>query len=360
MIIYVTGIPGSGKSIKGVYEIKKDLDSKKPRYKYIYTNINQFKLDLSPRLHYYDHDKVFKCITFLHKLYKKKFTDEKLIRASRLLKLHKSLFVIDEAHNYFDVRNPVLVWWLSYHRHLYQDIILITQNLSLIDSKYKAFAEYFYRATPQSLKLFQKNFKYNLFVDSRMSKNSKAGVEIIKYDPDLFKLYHSGDKPKTKNFLLYFISIAVVVALLVAFGFQALKAHYMSAYNEKQSKNSTHQTSKNPQNPSPSYVKKIAVPEYDLSQNRLISIHCISSICRYENKYFPLRIVKKLVEKTNSDLLSISTDMRSFRTEIHLIASGDFLNLFQGVSYEKNIVPSVDDIYDSTERNIAAAQAKLN
>ena len=79
---------------------------------------------------------------------------------AKKLNLYKALFVIDEAHNFFQTKDDVLVWWLTYHRHLYQDIFLITQNLALIDRKYKPLAEYFYKAVPSSLRLNKKVFKY--------------------------------------------------------------------------------------------------------------------------------------------------------------------------------------------------------
>lgn len=62
------------------------------------------------------------------------------------MKLNHCLIVVDEAHNFFNKKNDeILTWWLTYHGHLYQDIILITQDLSLIDTGYKAVAEFLLR-----------------------------------------------------------------------------------------------------------------------------------------------------------------------------------------------------------------------
>lgn len=63
-------------------------------------------------------------LTILHSLYMDKEPDSVLIEKAKELKLYKVLFVIDEAHNYLKSKeNPVLVWWFTYHGHLYQDII---------------------------------------------------------------------------------------------------------------------------------------------------------------------------------------------------------------------------------------------
>jgi len=180
MISYFLGIPGSGKtyySVNVIYQNflkdtsslkkkKKELSFKKD-YKYCYTNINELKFKKLKNTIKLDFDDFFKKLTLLHRMYSiDKASDKELIEKAKELKLYKILFVIDEAHNYFDVNKPVLVWWLTYHRHLYHDIFLITQNLSLINPKYKPLAERFYRAKPISLSFNKQYFYYKYFTES--------------------------------------------------------------------------------------------------------------------------------------------------------------------------------------------------
>ena len=329
MIRFITGVPGAGKSYYAVNHIYQVLNDKKnpDRYLYIYTNINQFDFSISSKVCKYDHDLILRKLQLLHKYYKKKKPDSFLIRMARRLKIYKSLFVIDEAHNYFDNRNTILVWWLSYHRHLYHDIDLITQNLTLIDSKYKGFTEYFVRAVPQSLRLFNKTFKYNLFIDSRMSQKSKAGVEKVKLNPDVFKLYHSGDKPKTKNIILKFLLFAIgffIVALLI---FSYVK-HKWSSQSDSKTQSQPVQTL--PQN---FHIQKIPESIETLDDtSKLIAITCISDTCHFQKNIFPIEIIKPLVEMSESRILHISRNFMTKRSKIYLIASESFLNTIKGVT----------------------------
>ena len=171
MITYLLGLPGSGKTYFAVDKIYNNFSTapeakkdKKLNLDICYTNINELNLKKLDNVHLLDFDILQKHLSELHRMViKEKSTDEALIEKLKEYNLYNALFVIDEAHHYFDRKDTVLVWWLSYHRHLYHEIILITQNLSLIESKYKAFSEFFYVAKPQSLTLNRSYFKYNVF-----------------------------------------------------------------------------------------------------------------------------------------------------------------------------------------------------
>ena len=162
MITYIVGNPGSGKSYFAVYKlwymfIYKPKPAKgilgkifKPKlpenkYLYAYTNINEFKFELDERLLKFDYDEVYANLSKLYNAYKvEKKTDKELIELAKEMRLYKVLFVVDEIHNYFKAKeDPVLVWWVTYHRHLYQDLLFITQDLSLVNNEYKRVAESF-------------------------------------------------------------------------------------------------------------------------------------------------------------------------------------------------------------------------
>ena len=163
-ITYYTGIPRSGKTLKAValiYEtfvspniektgfLDKALEKvgfstdKQSEYINCYTNINQFNFDIDERLLKLDFQELEKNLNLLHLMYLAKNSDDELIEKAKELNICHSLFVIDEAHNFFNKKSDLLTWWLSYHGHIYHEIILITQHLTLILKEYTQFTEYF-------------------------------------------------------------------------------------------------------------------------------------------------------------------------------------------------------------------------
>jgi len=273
MISFYLGIPGSGKTYSAVNTIynnftdnedaKRDL---KKNYKNCYTNINEFRFDLCHDVYKLDYDELYSKITILYNLYhgkkeveklpdiellknvdkreltleqikllrgqreqilnaddekkSSKSSDKELIARAKELNIYKTLFVLDECHNFFDTDDKIKIWWLTYHRHLYHDIVLITQSLSLVALKYKPLAEAFYKAKPSSLTLDKRYFNYMYYTESRMSSASFVNTVKVKKRDSVFKLYHSGDTVKSKNVILHFILISVFfIVLLAIFGF---------------------------------------------------------------------------------------------------------------------------------------------
>lgn len=225
MISFFVGVPGSGKTYYAVDKIynnfSTDKEAKKDKHVYdiCYTNINEFEFEKVSNVLLLDFDNLKSKLTKLHKLYKEKNTDDVLIEFCKENNIYNCYFVIDEAHNFFSAKDSVLIWWLSYHRHLYHEIILITQNISLIEAKYKSFSEFFYRAVPTSLNLFKSHFKYNQYCDSRMSLKSKTSTFKLKKNQKVFELYHSGDSIKASNIILKFLVFALVLTIVLVIYF---------------------------------------------------------------------------------------------------------------------------------------------
>lgn len=160
-------------------------------------------------------DELLESLEELRQLYLDKQPDSVLIDRAAELHLTDTLFVIDEAHNYFDGKNDTLVWWLSYHRHLHQDIILITQNLSLIYRKYLSFGEFFYRAVPSSLRLRGGVFTYDQFIKYQLYKNSHTARIKVKFNPDVYALYGSGANTQGTKVIYKFIAISAFLSIVV-------------------------------------------------------------------------------------------------------------------------------------------------
>ncbi len=228
-IKYIVGNPGSGKTYYAVHEIY----TRCKEYDFVYTNINGFDFEA------FDNVKMFAFASFeehlshLYAIYSSherldvseqisNNIDLKLIEYSKKHNLHKCLFVIDEVHNVFkEKNNPIIVWWLTYHRHLFADFILITQDLSLVHNEYKRVAEFFFRAVDGQKRLFQSSLRYVQYSNHRMYQNSiiKGGGVSLKKDPIIYKIYHSGEYKKTSSFVVKYLIILAFLFLLTSYLF---------------------------------------------------------------------------------------------------------------------------------------------
>lgn len=232
-ISYLTGIPKSGKTYLAVYKIwenfvkepKKSLFAKEPpknKYEICYTNINEFDFSKSDKIELLKVDDFKYNLSLLYDLYQAGANDTELNLKADEFRLNHALIVIDEAHNFFTKKDDILTWWLTYHAHLFQDIWLITQDLSLIDTGYKAVAEYFYKAVEPARRLITSRFRYQQFSSYKMN-----GVDLIKGGgftlpalDEVFKMYVAGAKVKGSSVVLKFFTLALVLAIISIFGFK--------------------------------------------------------------------------------------------------------------------------------------------
>lgn len=235
MVSFTTGVPRSGKSYKAMYTLysnfakdKKLIKDKRYKLKDVdkaLVNINQIDLKQFNNVEFLDWDVFYDSITMLYNQYKTKIDDDDLVKLAKELKVYGVYIVLDECHNYLDSQDKVLVWWISYHGHLHQEIELITQNLALVNSKYKGFCEFFYRAVPSSRKLFNTSMKYQKFTGSRMSEKDKFGVDTLPIVKEIFNGYSSGKNQKTKSIIHKFLLIALVFfSLLILFSYYLINS----------------------------------------------------------------------------------------------------------------------------------------
>ena len=271
---------------------------KKVTFKNCYTNINEFNFDKIENVNPLDFEQLYKILTRLHTHYKAKKTDKYLVRYVAKLKLKDTLFVIDEAHNHFDKKDLILVWWLSYHRHLYHEIILITQNLALIESKYKSFSEFFYVAKPQSLTLDKRFFKYNVFCSSRLTVASRSGAFKVKRNKNVFALYKSGDSINASNVILKFIFIAFLFLLFifgVMYFFISDKVPSSTKTIEKVEYKSSNNTSQNA-------VLQVEIKN-SYSDAVFVKISCSKSLCTNKEISIPPQLLRIFIDKKDMKIL---------------------------------------------------------
>lgn len=345
MISYIVGNPGSGKTYYAVYKIyeyfikeSKDEKESKPDLLYCYTNINQFKFETDERLLKFEYDKFYSDMEILYALYLDKVSDEELNEKAKELKLHKAMFVFDECHNFLkSKKDPILVWWLTYHRHLYQEIFLITQDLSLVNPEYKRVAEQFFKAVDAS-KIFLKNkFKYVLYGSYRLFKKDIMNTIGIPYSQEVFNLYHSGNKSSNKSFVrkFFFISFVAFIAVLIY------------SYYFIQFLNPDEETTKQPIKPvtistqpqTKSYTSQPKQPDEPLQTLHYYNLTCIDEICRFKDeKYtFPYAYISYTLISSRPKYFYSNTKNKHF-IEYFLVFDKPVLdeikNLKKGVSNE--------------------------
>ena len=301
MIVYYLGIPGSGKtyaSVDIIYnnftdydDAKKDL---KKDYKSCFTNINEFKFEKCNNVYKFDYDLFYKQITELYTMYKDKKSDDELINKAKEFNLYKTLFVIDECHNFLAMADKVLIWWLTYHRHLYHDIILITQNLQLVNTKYKPLAEAFYKAKSSSLTLNSKYFNYMYYTESRLTKASFVSTKKVLKRQGVFDLYKSGDSVESKNVIMRFIYISVfllIVFLFFGYLYVSSRASSDDKFNDNSPKQSNNllQPQESDHNVSRSSLSQDDL--FDVSSVVLVEFICTNDMCSYKDKYFDIKVL---------------------------------------------------------------------
>lgn len=341
MIVFLTGVPGSGKSAFAVHYLLKHNSLKAKDSQLCHTNINQLDLEKLSNVRLLEKDinnnyMILDNIKTLHTLYKTKCSDDELIEKAKTYGLYKCAIIIDECHNLLDHRSPAYVWWLSYHRHLHQEIILITQNLSLIDSKYKAFAEWFYRAKRTSLQLFSKNFVYDKFVDSRMAFKSRVGTIKVKKSEELFNLYKSGDNVETQNVLKKYLLISFFIFVpLLGFGYYFI--HNMGKTTDStnlNSHNSVSSTVKNVSNTMTRTVNNLSRDVYSYVEQ--ISIHCFDEQCSIRGHDVPFSYIKNYIIQSGSEITNIQNNMRLDYVYLQVMATQKLLDHFPMIEDTKD------------------------
>lgn len=296
MIRYITGVIGSGKTYFGMLYIAKNflkddnLKSQLPKrffldnVDYCFTNINDLKIDKFDNTFIIQFNDFYDKLSDLYSYYRDGVSDIELNKKASEYNLSKCLIVIDECHNYLSKKDDVLVWWLSYARHLFQEIILITQNLSLVDPKYKAFSEHFYKAYPTSLKLFKNHMKYNIYSDSRMFNTTKTESFSVKIYPYIFELYHSGQTINNKSFVQKFLVLGLILFVLFSIIFFIIRHFFFS--------NNSNEINDNFNNTSSIQVVTSVNTGSNKSYNHIVFFKCSDDFCIYNDFVLDLNFAK--------------------------------------------------------------------
>jgi zona occludens toxin len=357
-ITYIVGIPRSGKTYYVMYQLWKYFvytpkDTKIIRFlsKFItpkhihnydlaYTNINQFDFTKTDKIKKLDFDDLYLKLSELYSMYMAKKTDDELIAKAKEFNLHNVLITIDEVHNFLgDKVDEVLKWWLTYHGHLHQDLFLITQDLSLVHTKYKANAEFFYRAIPPSARLSTKKFRYTQYRNSRMAMNGKISDFTIPAIQDIFNMYVSGAENNAKSIVKKFLYIGSFLSMFLFVGVYI----FISSFKEDVPiDNNTTRLINDERFISPNKRFKIlkndkkTVSKDDKNKKELFEINCIKHICTYKKVDFPRLLLIKIIND-NNDSFAYKVDNNSF-TKYFVLIQKDTFNFLQigGKENDKN------------------------
>lgn len=228
MILFITGRPGSGKSYAAVYYLWESVYRKSSLGTYYLPNGVMVVSNIQNlRLPHRNFDELWE------KHGKSVFSVDFWKKVAEKYALQRVVFVIDEVQKYlYREKDPEVLFFFQYHRHLGIEFIGITQTEKAIPRELFLLSEFFYRAIPRSRNL-GRYFLYHI-LDS--STGEKLGVKKLPKKKEIFALYTSqemGEMENPPNFLLRYIGLAAggVLASAVAFGF--LLHHFFSPPKEK-------------------------------------------------------------------------------------------------------------------------------
>jgi zona occludens toxin len=359
-ITYYTGIPRSGKSYKAVYYIydlflapkkyeKTILDKSleklnlrnetKNPFEVCYTNLNKFAYHLDDRFKPFNFDIFFVHLVQLHTIYKDDTkNDDDLIEYCKEHNLFNALFVIDEAHNILtkkNASNEVLIWWFTYHGHLFHEIILITQHLSLIPAEFTKYTEYFYKAIPQRFRLSKNTFKYIEYSGVQMFKTQKLGIVSVPAKKEVFEMYVSGAEKKDKPIIYKYILLLIFVISIALFSF----FRFTSSINEDIKTEPT-QIEENENIQDIKQIEPIKTPSLS-KEKSLFRFTCFNENCYYSSSSsfyeIPITILNKFIEDLEPNEYIIN--YRDERLIIYLFALNDdfaFLKPQTNTNQQKN------------------------
>lgn len=340
MVEFITGVPGSGKTYRAMLSLYTNFGLNKSKIKdkslihndvkHALTNINE--IDTSKfeknKVKHLDWDTFFMNLTQLHTMYKSKATDSDMLPIAEELGLKDVLIIVDECHNFLDNQNAVLVWWISYHRHFHQQIYLITQNLALVNSKYKSFSEFFYKARPSSLKLFRNKMVYFQYTDSRMSQKSKSGTIKLPIVNEVFDSYGSGANQQSQNLLKKFGILAVLLIGFMIFMFMMIQSYWAPSNIPKEERliNS---------NLVNAQIKNKPHSIIGSQDEILINILCSDTFntCIFKKQTIPYSLYNEFKKIYKYKVIHFSYIKNSGFIKIYIKVNDDFINLFQQEQY---------------------------
>jgi len=339
LINYLVGKPRSGKTYEAVYILNGHLEKKS--YGKIFLNINGFKSDNYPVVEKIRYDDFFEVyLKELHTFYKKVKRNHEDYDILILAKLkedgylsnkynpkesnsnQKTFLVIDECQEYLGSQRVAISWFFSYHGHLGFDLLLITQAIGLVHTKYKYTIETCTSSAQATFKLTDKYFTYRIYGTTKMGKNDLVETYRRKKDPKIFALYKSGDRVKFNPFVfkkLFFIVILLfVLYFYYSYFMDSMKKSSSSSANSSNSISSVQKLSSNTKDNTE--VNEVFNDDFKY----LFLIKCYKQKCSLKNKFssVPYHV---FMQKKDINFKIIEHIFSPYGQDIYIEASDSFL-----------------------------------
>jgi len=251
------------------------------------------------------------------------------------------LLVLDEAYNFFDKSrtNDLLLWFISYSRHMFIDAILLSQANSDIHQNYLKRIEYFLFALPSSRQTKPGYFTYRKHVKAPYydgKGGTYAGDVSIKKIQRVFSIYKSGNKVKiTSVYFRYFIFLLIFIFAFMVAGFLLYDYIFTNIGEEKITPDSVVSSSKSVQVKGENIKVKSNLPTYS-KDSKYLKLSCINKTCTNPKAQISINLqdLKEVIKATNSKHLRTQHINKDF-ANIYMIATPSFLQLFLGAKNEK-------------------------
>lgn len=377
MVVFLTGVMGAGKSYEAICRLyayfgndKKTKTYLKSKYiinkdiKHLRTNIpyNKESFTIDEEIDTsFKYEKFYEKIQMLHAYYlDDNFTEEDLLEKAKEYGIADTFFIIDECHNYLDKADKALLFFFTYHRHFHCEVLLITQNLSLVNYKYKGFVEQFVRAVPSTFQLVSRNFVYKYFPNSRMAAKDLYKTDKIKKLDTVFKAYTSGGKVFTNNAVKKILISSIILLVLVITSFYFVINTFLSDNKEEiktveeqqtnyKNENSQIYTNANNQIEQTQLNKTTNEPLFELEDSDgfiLISFICNKKECFNDDYSMSSELLSVLSKKKIVKVIDYQNLTKS-SYHITLVTTPSFVNLYEykGVNDEKDIAIGTDTKY---------------
>jgi len=287
-----------------------------------------------------------------------KKTDDELIIYAKANNLLNALFIIDECQNYFDKDNLILTWWFTYHGHLHQDIMLITQNLDLVFTGYTKIAEFFYKAVPPSSRFFSNKFRYVQYNSYKCYQKDKIGDFHVPMIPEIFKMYVSGASnnapSQVKKYLMYFIILFVLLVIVFKVFLSQFDTEKKETINQEKSDHNKSMSLQSENNVTDQGkkqtlkdAKKSQKQDVNETKNELFEIRCIDMLCTYKGIDFPKPLLNKLTLKLEPEFIWFFND--GSYIQYFVMLPSDTFDFLQKIEKEKSIKENKNGAITSKE-----------
>lgn len=374
MLTLLVGTPGSGKTlfaIDKVIKIANNEDVELKKIQYVYTNIsgfnfdkfkdNKVKFDKLVFDSFYVHLKVLFSLFVQNE--NKDDLDTILQDYCKEHNILNAYFIIDEAHNYFDNQDKVKNWWFTYHRHLNHEILLITQNKSLINAQYRNIPEIFIKAQPRSKAMSKNILRYFNYTEYRMTQ--KYSTTEITINDTYFDLYTSGNKSSQKLVgLKYIFMFALFILFFITlFSMFIYRMYFTNPTQAKEQQktqpadtiNKTVQTSQIPQNQQTNPNQIITTQPAGIQNEnlKLFKFNCFDTLCyfQFDDKStfeIPQNILKVYLMDIENDKKFF--ELKNNRLAIYVLVPETKFNFIkQGVQNDNKIETGAFNLLTNTK-----------